>query len=144
MKLDKYDLKILEMLKRDGELTSSKMGKNLGIPITTVHNRVKRLKDKGIIKRFTIEVDDEKLGYFLKAYILVNVNSDSEAGADQKLIIKNLQKYEEVESASIVTGTIDILLKVRIKDVPALNNFLLERLRPIKGIGNTQTLVIIS
>ncbi|MBN1386306.1 Lrp/AsnC family transcriptional regulator [Candidatus Woesearchaeota archaeon] len=143
MKLDKQDLGILELLKQDGNLTTSRIGKKLGLPITTVHNRIKKLRKEGIIKRYTIETDDAKLGYILKAFILVTADYGRDKQISQEGIVKKLLKLEEVEEAKIVTGTIDIIIRIRTKGIEDLNNFLLKKLRNIEGIDKTQTMVIL-
>jgi DNA-binding Lrp family transcriptional regulator len=73
MELDKKDLQILELLKRDSKLTTSKIAKKTLIPTTTIHNRIKKLEKSGIIKNYTLNLDWKKLGKNITAFILVSV-----------------------------------------------------------------------
>jgi len=144
-KLDKKDLRILEILKERGDLTVRQVASRTLLPITTVHNRIKRMKSSGVIKRFTIDVDHKKVGKPLAAYVLVRVDSRYLKGfrRSQHDLAKDLRNLEFVEKADIVTGTIDIVLMVRVRDVDDLDMVIVEKLRNIQGIESTQTLVIL-
>ncbi len=144
-KLDKKDMRILEILKERGDLTVRQIASRSLLPITTVHHRVKRMKSLGIIKRFTIEVDHKKTGKGLGAYVLVTIDSKYLKGfrRSQHDLVKDLKALEFVEKADIVTGTIDIVLLIRVRDVEELDKVIVEKLRDIQGIESTQTLVIL-
>lgn len=143
--MDKKDLRILEILKERGDLTVRQVASRTLLPITTVHNRIKRLRSLGVIKSFTIEIDHKKVGKPLAAYVLVKVDSRYLKGfrRNQHDLAKDLRKLEFVEKADIVTGTIDIVLLVRVRDVEELDKVIIERLRDVQGIESTQTLVIL-
>lgn len=144
-KLDKKDLRILEILKERGDLTVRQVASRTLLPITTVHNRIKRMKSLGVIKRFTVEVDHKKIGKPLAVYVLVKVDSKYLKGfrRSQHDLVKDLKALDFVEKADIVTGTIDIVLLIRVKDVDELDKVIIDKLRDIQGIESTQTLVIL-
>jgi len=73
-KMDKKDLEIIEVLKRHSDYTTRQIAKKTLLPITTIHNRIRKLKEEGIIKRFTIELDHKKVGNSFVVYILVSAN----------------------------------------------------------------------
>ncbi|MCD6590982.1 MAG: Lrp/AsnC family transcriptional regulator [Candidatus Aenigmarchaeota archaeon] len=145
LKLDEKDRKIIELLKERGDLTVRQIASKLGLPITTAHNRIKRLKSLGVIKRFTISVDHKKIGKGLSAYVLVTIDSKymKHFRMSQHDLIKQLARLEFVERADIVTGDIDIILLVRVRDVEELDRVIVDKLRDIQGIEKTQTLVIL-
>ena len=145
VKLDKKDLRILDILKERGDLTVRQVASRSLLPLTTVHHRIKRMKSLGVIKNFTIEVDHKKIGKPLAAYVLVKVDSKYLKGfrKSQHDLIKDLKALEFVEKADIVTGTIDIVLLIRVKDVEELDKVIVGKLRDIQGIESTQTLVIL-
>jgi len=146
MKLDDKDLKILELLRANARMTTSEMFKELGMPQTTIHNRIKRMKKSGVIKRFTIDLDRKKIGKSLVAYILITVSYRTSKG--QKIsqfdVAKMIQVLPEVEDVSIVTGDIDMIVKVALGDVDELNDFIIYKLRDIDGIEKTVTSVVLS
>lgn len=144
MQLDEKDNKILYILKTNAELTSSQISKKTAIPITTVHNRIKKLKQLGIIKNYTINIDHEKIGKALAAYILITINqSNLKQKISQHDIGRKLKSFDEVDSADIVTGATDIIIKVRAESMKKLNDFITEKLRNIEGIDKTQTLMVL-
>jgi DNA-binding Lrp family transcriptional regulator len=144
VKVDKKDERIIEILKQRGDLTVRQVASRTLLPMTTVHNRIKRLKSEGIIKNFTIEVDHKKIGKGLAAYVLVMADSKylKAFRRNQHDLVKSLKTLDFIEKADIVTGTVDIILLIRAKDVDELDDIIV-RLRDFQGIESTQTLVIL-
>ena len=125
---------------------SLKISKRTGIPITTVHNRIKRLKKSGIIKNYTVNLDYQKLGKHVLAFVLINVNQRSmtDADMDQFDVLREIKKFGHVEEADLITGSNDILLKCRFNTLDELTEFVVKDLRSEKThISNTQTLVVL-
>ena len=143
--MDKKDEKILELLRENSKLTTQQISKKTLIPITTVHNRIKKLEKERIITKYTIQHDHKKLGKNLGAYIQIVVDYKllKEIKMFQHDLAKKLKQNEFVEEAAMVTGGTDILIKVRVKDVDELDNFVTKVLRNIDGIEKTQTMVIL-
>ena len=61
-------------MKENSKLTTHQISKKTLIPITTIHNRIKKLVKEGVIKKYTLELDNKKLGKYLAAYIQINVD----------------------------------------------------------------------
>lgn len=146
MKLDEKDLKVLKILKENSKLTTNKISKKTAMPITTVHNRIKKLEKLGVIKEYTIVLDHKKLGKNLSAYILVTVDYKllKEGGISQYELAKQIKKHDFVEETAMVTGGTDIIVKVRANDIEHLSDFVTKELRNIDGIERTQTMVVLS
>lgn len=142
--LDKKDLEVLEILKSHGKWTTQKISKKTLIPVTTVHNRIKKMEAMGIIKGYTAVLDHKKLGKTVSAFILANIKAEHKAGERSSALLEELDKLNEVEEVFAVTGSTDMILKVRVEDTDRLNEFILKNLRNIEGISDTQTLVILS
>ena len=141
--MDKKDKKILDLLELDSGLTTSKISKKTNIPITTVHNRIQKMKKEGVIKNFTVNINYEKIGKPLTAYILVAVNQNLSGDISQQDIGKKIQMYDDVQNVDIVTGTTDLLIKVRIKSMRELSNLITNSFRKIKGVDKTQTMMVL-
>ncbi len=146
MKLDEKDMRILDVLRQNAKLTTHKISKKLAMPITTVHNRIKKLEKIGIIKRYTVELDYKKLKRGLLVYIGVTVTYTSPSGKKlhQEDIAKKIKKLKGVEEVDIMAGGTDILVKIRLKDIDELNDFVIKKLREIDGVDKTQTMVVMS
>lgn len=145
-KIDPKDLKILNLLKVDAKLTSQQIFRKTLIPVTTVHNRIKKLERMGIIKGYTILLDHKKLGKGIMAFILMTVTYLLPSGKkiSQTELAKAISRLPEVEETHIVTGGTDIIIKVRVKDMDDLNNFVINKLRSLDGVENTQTIITLS
>ncbi len=145
MELDEKDLMILDELKNNSKQRTSGISKKTGIPITTVHNRVKKLESEGIIKNYTVNIDYEKLGKKISAYILVNVIYKLSDGSklSQRSVAEKIKSFPRVEEVNIMAGATDMLIKVRANDVKDLNYFVIEKLRELDGVDKTQTLIVL-
>lgn len=144
--MDEKDKKIIAILKENSKLSTQQISKKTSIPITTVHNRIKKLEKEGIIKNYTVILDNKKIGRPIAAYILITVDYRllRQIKKTQYDLIKKLKSLELVEEAAIITGETDIITKVRVKDIDELDNFVTSYLRNIEGIEKTRTLVILS
>ena len=144
--VDEKDRRILEVLHENSDLSIQKISKLTGIPITTVHNRIKRLKKSGIIKNYTVNLDYQKLGKHVLAFVLINVNQKSmtDSDMDQFDVLREIKKFGHVEEADLITCSNDILLKCRFNTLDELTEFVVKDLRSEKThISNTQTLVVL-
>jgi DNA-binding Lrp family transcriptional regulator len=146
MTLDKKDLLILELLKADAKLTTGQLSKKLAMPVTTVHNRIKKLEKLGIVQGYSVLVDYKKLGKPISAYILISVMYLLPGGKkiQQDELALRLKKFDEVEEVNIVAGVTDILIKVRVATVDELNDFIIKKLRSVDGVDKTQTMLVLS
>lgn len=146
MKLDEKDYKVIDILKENSNLTTHKISKKLNIPITTIHNRIKKLEKLGIIKNYTVNIDYKKLNLGITSYILVSVMYTLPSGekVKQEHVAQQIKKLKGVEEVNIVTGGTDIIIKIRVKDVDELNDFVIKKLRAIKGVDKTQTMIVLS
>ena len=146
MALDEKDIQVLDELKQNAKRTTSQISKRINLPITTVHNRIKKLEKLGIIKRYTVELDYKKLDKPIAAYVLVSVIYMLPSGIKihQEDVAKEIKGLAGIESVEIMAGGTDILVKVRVKDVEELNDFIVRQLRKVEGVDKTQTMVVLS
>lgn len=136
--LDSKDLLILEHLEKDAGSTTKKLAAALGMPQTTVHNRIKKLKQLGIIKKLVAVLDYGKLNKPLTAYVLLDIAYETH---DE--ISKRLGAMPFVTEISAVTGANDIIIKVRAKDAEELGDIILKNLKRIGGVGRTETMLVL-
>lgn len=146
MKLDEKDFRILDVLKINSKLTTQQIAKKLNIPITTVHNRIKKMQKCGAIKGYTVLLDHVQLGKPILAYVLVTAYHMLPTGKKlfQEDIAAAIKKLPGVEEIDIMAGGSDLLIKVRVSDIGELNDFLIHKLRRIDGVDKTQTMIVLS
>ena len=132
-KLDKVDRGIIERLRKNARMTFVDVGKALGVSDATVYNRVKRLMEMGVIKRFTIEVDEAAAtGKRTHGFMLVNVKPGS-----VKDVSKQLAEIERVSEVHEVHGSEDLIVKVGAKNLGRLRPVIL-KVRAIPDVVETE------
>jgi len=141
--LDKKDLKILQIIQKNCQLSSKDIAKKVGSPITTVFSKIKRMEKMGIIKEYRAIVDPKKLGFSATAFILASVSySINGEKVSQREIAKEIAKFPEVQEVHIITGDWDLLIKIRAENVDKMGKFVIDKLRLVKGIEKTLTCVV--
>ncbi|WP_371805910.1 Lrp/AsnC family transcriptional regulator [Candidatus Lokiarchaeum ossiferum] len=135
-KLDTKDIDIITVLQQDASLSIAKIAERTNLPSTTVHNRIKKLREHKIIKNYTVNLDKDQISGNIIAYILIKVFQ-----ANQRDIVHHLLKRPEVEEASIITGDTDIIVKFRVHSIHELDRFIIDDLRNIPGIQASKTMI---
>ncbi len=135
--LDKLDKLILKELTKDARQSYRKIAEKLKISVGTAQNRIIKLEQKGIIKKYKATLDYEKLGYKVAAIIALCVDR-------KKLneVEKKLSKIPNVFGLYEVTGEFDVFASVRFKDMRELDNFIREELSD-EAITKTVTFLIL-
>jgi Lrp/AsnC family transcriptional regulator, leucine-responsive regulatory protein len=145
VKLDEKDLKILNVLKKHADYTTRQIAKKTLLPITTIHNRIKKLKREKVIKGFTVELNHKKIDEGFLVYILIHVSLPilKQKKKSQYDVAKELRVFEFVKRVDIVSGGTDLIAMIRVKDVSEFDKILLGKLQRIEGIEKTQSLIVI-
>jgi Lrp/AsnC family transcriptional regulator, leucine-responsive regulatory protein len=137
--LEPKDERILMQLMADGRKSVVEIAGELQVPRATVQERIRRMVESGVIKRFTVVPDYSRLGKQVVAYILVSFRSDE--SISQRSLAQRIAKMPEVHEVSVISGQWDIVVKVRAGSVPEVGAFVTEKLRAMKGIEKTETCV---
>jgi Lrp/AsnC family transcriptional regulator for asnA, asnC and gidA len=131
--LDEMDLRILEHLEVDGRKSFSDIAADLGVTLSTVSNRVRRLIEDGILVIHGF-LDPYQVGFNAPALILVSVDPPRvEEAAD------GIAKFPEVLSLLMITGDFDLAVEVHCRDSNHLTDLLLNRLQRVGGVRETRT-----
>ena len=139
MRLDTKDLAILKILENNAKKTTQQISREIGVPITTIHNRIKKLESSGIIEKYTVWINWKKLGRGINARLAITVGRDG----DQDEICAKLVHHDAVFGAYQVTGDEDIIVKLKVKDIDELHDFIMNEVRTIKGVEGTKTLIVL-
>jgi Lrp/AsnC family leucine-responsive transcriptional regulator len=138
--MDDIDRKILDCVQRDGGLTYAEIGAAAGLSASSVNDRLKRLRAEGVLRRLTAEVDPAALDLKLLAFVMVVL----EPGASEDTFRAGMLAAPQVLECHHVTGEFSYLLKLRLRDTAELERFLMNTLKPLAGIGRTQTVIALS
>ncbi|TFG29415.1 Lrp/AsnC family transcriptional regulator [Candidatus Thorarchaeota archaeon] len=138
MILDDIDNQIISMLQEDGRRSFSDIAKAVDRTEVTIRRRVKRLKDAGYIKRFTVVLDPMKIGKSIRAIIRAKT-----AMKQATAVSKKLQKFKEVNEAYFLDGACGLCMMVTVNDLAELYQFLEKRLGSIEGVGDAETCIVL-
>ncbi|MDH5374518.1 MAG: Lrp/AsnC family transcriptional regulator [Candidatus Bathyarchaeota archaeon] len=136
MELDEIDYKILDTLRRDARTPFTEVGRDLGISDATVHVRVNKMMDAGIIKRYTIVVDEEALGRKVRGFMLINVNPGSLEEAANQLV-----ENERVSAVYEIHGPNDLIVKVGAGSLDEMRDLVL-KVREIPNVATSELITV--
>lgn len=140
--LDEIDIVILQEVQQNGRISNVELAQKINLSPPATHTRVRRLSEKGYIREFVALLDQEKVGYEMTCFIRINLElHQSKALQNFRAAIGDMP---EVLECHHVTGEFDYLLKVIIRSRKELEQFIVERLTPISGVGHIYTSLVLS
>jgi DNA-binding Lrp family transcriptional regulator len=131
MSVDNKDQKIIDELKKDSRISIRDIAKKTSIRPSTVHQRITRLKESGVIEKFTLKLNNQLIGENFIVFMFVATDRDIEP-----VIFKD----SHVKEVFGITGEYDLLMKLKFKDIEDFNNYVLD-FRKKTGIKKTITMV---
>lgn len=137
--MDKFDNKILRMLMENARITGADIARKINLSLPAVTDRLRKLDKAGIIDRYTIRINREKLSLRLMAFIHVWIDHTKNTNVTEQITV-----MDEVLECHHVAGDCDLLLKVLVSDTVALEALLVNKIKIIKGVTRTSTTIILS
>jgi len=137
MDYDELDLKILSILMKNGRIPYTEIGKMLFVSGGTVHVRMKKMEESGIVKGQQLIVDHAKLGFDVCAFL--GIYLDKSSLYDE--VAEQLKAIPEIVNAHYTTGTYSIFAKVICRDTNHLRDVLHDKIQKISGIQRTETFI---
>lgn len=135
-KIDDIDKQILDVLIENTRTPFTDIAKKLSISAGTVHVRVKKMEESGIIQGSSLTVDYDKLGYTFIAYIGVFLDKTSQT----QFVLERINEIPYVTVAHITTGKFNIFCKIRARDTAHAKRVIFE-LDDIQGVSRTETMI---
>ncbi len=135
-KLDKLDHQILDILIDDTRTAFTDIAKRLNISAGTVHVRVRKMEEAGIITGSTLNLDYNKLGYTFIAYVGIYLRKTSQT----KFVIERINEIPNVTVAHVPTGKYNVFCKIRARDTEQAKRVIYQ-LDDIEGVYRTETMV---
>jgi Lrp/AsnC family transcriptional regulator for asnA, asnC and gidA len=135
-KLDEVDHQILDMLIENTRTPFTDIAKKLLISAGTVHVRVKKMEDAGIIRGSSLTLDYEKLGYSFIAYVGVFLEKTHQT----KFVLERLHEIPYITVAHITTGKFNIFCKIRARDTKHAKEVIFQ-IDDIQGVYRTETMI---
>ena len=137
--LDRTDLRLLEALQRNARSTYAELGALVNLKPPAIHDRVKRLETKGFVRRYSAQLDAQRVGYELTAFVSAFCAPD----LDYDRFTTAVEAFPEIIEIHSVAGDETYLLKVVTRSTAHLDDFL-TRLKRVHGVARTRTTVVLS
>lgn len=135
--IDSLDQQILRALTEDAKTPYAEMAKKFGVSAGTIHVRVEKMRQSGVIEGTKIVIDERKLGYDVCCFIGIILKS----AKDYERVIEKLNAFPEVVEAYYTTGNYSIFIKVMTHTIEELHQVLAGKIQSIDEIQSTETLI---
>jgi Lrp/AsnC family transcriptional regulator for asnA, asnC and gidA len=137
LNLDKLDFQIIQEMMEDAGISYADLGKKLFVSGGTIHVRIKKLEEIGIVKGTRLSVDLKQLGYDVIAFIGIYLEKSSLYDS----VAKELKKIPEIVRLNYTTGNYSMFAEIVCRDIQQLRFVLHDELQKIKGIERTETFI---
>ncbi|PSQ06541.1 Lrp/AsnC family transcriptional regulator [Halobacteriales archaeon QS_6_71_20] len=138
MELDETDRAILRILQEDARTPFSEVARRIDMSSATVHERVSRMEEAGVLRGYRAEVDPKALGYGVSAFVGLRVQQGHEEEA-----LETLRGVDGVREVHLTTGEYDVMLRVYAESTDDLRELMFGRIATMEGFGRSQTMVIL-
>ena len=138
-KLDDLDMKILSSLYADASVSVPKLSKQLGINLSVMYSRIKRLQKRGVIEKFTVLVNEDRLG--MRAGALAGLNIDPK---QREAVLKEVEKVDGVRLIREVTGRYDIIVNLKGQSLDELHRAVYDLIGKVPGVIQTEIFMEVS
>jgi Lrp/AsnC family transcriptional regulator, regulator for asnA, asnC and gidA len=138
-RLDNVDMQILSALYSDASVSVPKLSKQLGVNLSVTYSRIKRLQKRGIIEKFTVQVNEESLG--MKAGALAGLNIDPK---QREVVLKEIEKVDGVRLIREVTGRFDIIANLKGQSLDELHRAVYDVIGKVPGVMHAEIFMEVS
>ena len=135
--IDNTDLKILEILTQDAKKPYTEVAKKVYVSQGTVHVRMNKMEEAGIVERTTLRLNYSKLGYDITAFIGIYLQKS----ALYEKVLNELKKIQEITNIHYTTGNYSMFVKIHCRDTNHLKEVLHDKMQQVEGIERTETMI---
>jgi Lrp/AsnC family transcriptional regulator for asnA, asnC and gidA len=136
-KIDNTDLKILEILIQDAKKPYTEVAKKVFVSQGTVHVRMNKMQDAGIVEKTTLRINYAKLGFDITAFIGIYL----EKSALYEQVLEKLKQIPEITNIHYTTGNYSMFVKIHCRDTNHLKEVLHDKMQQVEGIERTETMI---
>lgn len=140
-RFDDYEIRMLDILQRDGRKPVSELAQEIGLSTTPCARRFDALREAGVIKGFRAVIGRRAVGLMVEVFVQVRLVSHSDGSPEA--FIAAVERMDEVAACWTMTGEYDFLLHVMVPTVDDLNEFVMDRLMRLKGVRDVHTQLVL-
>lgn len=137
IELDRIDLKILDILQREGGLSNQEVAERVALSPSPCLRRIRRLEEAGVIRQYVALLDAQKLGLGLLAYVSVKLEKRGKSPMDD--LRAQVHAWPEVVACYAMTGEMDYLLRVHVQDLEHFSRFVMDQLLRQPGVVDVKS-----
>ncbi|MFW5949005.1 MAG: Lrp/AsnC family transcriptional regulator [Halolamina sp.] len=138
MELDETDREILRILQEDARTPFSEVARRIDMSSATVHDRVNRMEEAGVIEGYHVSVDADAVGLGVSAFVGLRTEQGREEEA-----LAHLAELSEVKEVHLTTGQWDVMVRVHAADTDALRDLMFDHIADTEGFTRSQTMVVL-
>jgi Lrp/AsnC family leucine-responsive transcriptional regulator len=138
--MDAKDRHILRLVQRDAKRSQADIAREVGLSTAAVNERLKKLEHAGVIRGYAALLDPRAVGAALTAFVEVFIEHPRYESA----FLDKVRSLDEVQECHHITGEFSLLMKVRVRDMDALQQLLLRQLNALDGVRQTRTVMVLS
>ncbi len=138
-RLDDVDMQILSVLYSDASVSVPKLSKQLGVNLSVTYSRIKRLQKRGIIEKFTVQVNEDSLG--MRAGALAGLSIDPK---QRETVLKEIEKVDGIRLIREVTGRFDIIANLKGQSLDELHRAVYDVIGKIPGVMHAEIFMEVS
>jgi Lrp/AsnC family leucine-responsive transcriptional regulator len=138
--LDIRDRKILALVQRDAKLPQAEIARRVGLSPAAVNERLRKLETTGFLRRYVAVVDPKAVGAGIAAFVEVFV----EHPRHEPAFVEQVLGWDEIQECHHITGEFSLLLKIRVRDMEALQQLLIHKINALEGVRQTRTVIVLS
>ena len=134
--MDAKDAELINLLREDSRMPVSAIAKKLRMGRATVKQRMERLEEAHIIRRYTLDIDEGKAGSGYCAIVLI---AFMPGFASQREVAKRIASLSGVSELHLISGAWDMVARINAPSMEDIGRVVIDRLRSIEGVGRTET-----
>lgn len=138
--LDRTDVGILRLLQKNARLSVKEIAAEVGLAPSSTHERIKRMRDSGVLRGLHVEVDPRALGVGLEALFMIELSKHKRGTVDS--FMDDIVSMPEVRAAFLVSGRYDLVVHVVVKDTQHLKDLALDQFTNKEGVARIETSLI--
>lgn len=138
--MDSVDSQLLNILQQDCSRSLAELGKSVGLSVSAVNERLKKLRARGDVRAYVALVNPQTMGYTTCAFVQVAV----EGKRNELKFIESVVKMPEIQECHHISGEFPYLLKVWARDLTHLEHFLKDEIKTKGGVVRTQVAIVFS
>jgi DNA-binding Lrp family transcriptional regulator len=139
--VDKLDAEIVALLKENARMPISSIAEKLGIGRGTARQRISGLRKEGIIRRYTVDIDESRFNETHSAFILISFMPGL---ATQREVANRISSIPGIRELYLISGGWDMIARVSARSLEELGSIVIDRLRAVEGVNRTETCSIFS